>query len=66
MDTTDPKPLGRAEAMALRQLAEGETDSLIDWVALQHLKRRGFAEETPPTGWRITEAGRRANRGHIH
>ena len=62
MDTPEPKPLGRAEETTLRQLAEGETYAPFDWVALQHLKRRGYVEETPPSGWKITEAGRRAIR----
>ena len=65
MDTTESKPLGRAEVVTLRQLADSDSYSLVDWVALQHLKRRGFVEETPAAGWRITEEGRKAVRAPL-
>jgi hypothetical protein len=63
METTGPKPLGRTEETTLRRLAEGDLSFPLDWVALQHLKRLGFAEETAHAGWKITEDGRRAIRG---
>lgn len=64
METTGPKPLGRAAETTLRRLADGDLSFPLDWIALQHLKRLGFAEETPHAGWKITEDGRRAIRGH--
>ena len=65
METPEPKPLGRAEALTLAQVADGDPASLVDWVALQHLKRRGFVEETPPSGWKLTEDGKKAHRGRV-
>jgi len=62
MDTTSQKPLGRAAEATLRRLADGDLSFPLDWVALQHLKRLGFVEENPQSGWKITEEGRRAIR----
>ena len=42
--------------------AKLSTELPLDWVALQHLKRLGFVEENPQSGWKITEEGRRAIR----
>jgi hypothetical protein len=65
METTGPKPLGRTEETTLRRLADGDVSFPLDWVALQHLKRLGFVEETAHAGWKITEDGRRAIRGRV-
>ena len=63
METTQQKPLSRAAEATLRRLADGDVSFPLDWVALQHLKRLGFVEETTHAGWKITEDGRRAIRG---
>ena len=65
MENIEPKPLGRAEAITLAQVADGDPASLVDWVALQHLKRRGFVEEMLPSGWKLTEDGKKAHRGRV-
>jgi ribosomal protein S19E (S16A) len=62
MDTNGPRPLGRAAETTLRRLADGDLSFPLDWVALQHLKRLGYVEETTQAGWKITDEGRRAIR----
>jgi hypothetical protein len=51
-----------SEKRTLEQLAEGELHaSELDWVALQHLRKLGWAEQRPG-GVAITKEGRLALR----
>jgi hypothetical protein len=60
METAPAVTLSPSEKRTLQQLAEGEFHiGELDWVALQHLKRSGLAEERS-TAIVITQEGRRA------
>jgi hypothetical protein len=61
MGTTAPDlTLSPSEKWTLQKIAEGEFHvTELDWVALQHLKGLGLAEERT-LGARITKEGRRA------
>jgi len=63
METPPAITLSPSEMRTLQQLAEGEFQIReLDWVALQHLKRTGLAEERG-AAIVITDEGRRALRG---
>ncbi len=61
MESPAEPALGRAEQLALVRLADEGESHVLDWVALQHLKRLGFVEEAASV-WKITDSGRRAMR----
>ena len=62
METVAEIKLSPSEKWTLQKLAEGELHvSELDWVALQHLKKHGLAEDRP-AGVGITKEGRRVLR----
>jgi hypothetical protein len=65
--TDTPIRLSPSEKQTLKDLAAGEHDSFAsDWVALQHLKGLGLAEEQGTGRMRITPEGMRVLRDLDH
>jgi ribosomal protein S19E (S16A) len=59
MENTTDLSLSPSEKRTLQHLAEGELHTTeFDWIALQHLKKLGLAEDRP-AGVGITKEGRR-------
>jgi hypothetical protein len=59
METVAEIKLSPSEKWTLQKVAEGEFHlSELDWVALQHLKKRSLVEDRP-AGVGITKEGRR-------
>ena len=62
METIAEIKLSPSEKWTLQKVAEGELHvSEMDWLALQHLKKHGLAEDRP-AGVGITKEGRRVLR----
>src|SRR4051794_106918 len=62
MENTAEIRLSPSEKWTLQKVAEGEFHvSELDWLALQHLKKHGLAEDRP-AGVGITKEGRRVLR----
>jgi hypothetical protein len=60
METIAEIKLSPSEKWTLQKVAQGEFHvSEMDWLALQHLKKHGLAEDRPE-GVGITKEGRRA------
>jgi len=65
--TDTPIRLSPSEKQTLKDLAAGERDPFAsDWVALQHLKRLGLAEEQGTGRVKITTEGMRVLRDLDH
>ncbi|MFL5218937.1 MAG: hypothetical protein ACJ8DO_09745 [Microvirga sp.] len=62
MESATDIKLSPSEKWTLQKVAEGEFHvSELDWLALQHLKKYGLAEDRP-AGVGITKEGRRVLR----